>query len=192
MALPTSRNTTYVALAQVKHVDLNDLQDKIIDNNTRLNGGAGAAVVLAVAPSAPFYHTTTQEADYIPATSGNAGHGGQTGDFDCSTGVVVGGSSIFDWVVPIHVRIGETMSIHGEFQMTSAVAGGFLNLLFVDRITGVASIVSSGAIASSTAVQSVSVVTSHVVLFGYYSLQFNFAGGHGGVKVFGVEKLWTR
>lgn len=47
MSLPTSRNTTYAAGAQVKSADLNDFQDKIIDNNTRLNGGAGAAVTLA-------------------------------------------------------------------------------------------------------------------------------------------------
>lgn len=47
MALPTSRNTTYAAGSQVKSADLNDIQDKIIDNNTRLNNGAGAPVTLA-------------------------------------------------------------------------------------------------------------------------------------------------
>lgn len=34
MALPTSRNTTYAAGSQVKSADLNDLQDKVIDEYT--------------------------------------------------------------------------------------------------------------------------------------------------------------
>jgi ethanolamine utilization microcompartment shell protein EutS len=157
-----------------------------------VTGNIAGTATFTNAPSAPFYHTTTAQATYIPASAGNAGHGGQAGDFDMSTGVVFGATTIFDWVVPITATPGETMAIHGEFQMTNAVSGGSVNLLFVDRITGVASVVGTGAIASSVAVQSVSVVTGHAVLFGYYSLQFNFAGGHGGVKVFGVEKLWTR
>lgn len=36
MALPTSRNTTYSALAQVKSADLNDLQDWIINHEGRI------------------------------------------------------------------------------------------------------------------------------------------------------------
>lgn len=36
MALPTSRNTTYSALSQVKSADLNDVQDWIIDHETRI------------------------------------------------------------------------------------------------------------------------------------------------------------
>lgn len=35
MALPTTRNTTYAVGSQVKHDDLNDLQDKIVDQHTK-------------------------------------------------------------------------------------------------------------------------------------------------------------
>lgn len=45
MALPLSRNTTYAAGAQVKSADLNDIQDKIVDNYfvqpRRMPAGAG-------------------------------------------------------------------------------------------------------------------------------------------------------
>lgn len=47
MALPLTRDTTYAPGSQVKSADLNDIQDQIIANNTRLNNGAGAAVILA-------------------------------------------------------------------------------------------------------------------------------------------------
>jgi hypothetical protein len=132
-----------------------------------------------------------QHAEYVPATAGNAGHGGQATGWVMSTGVVTGGSYVFDWVVPVTATAGDMMSVRGEFQTTNAVAGGFVNLLFVDRITGVASIAGSTPIPASFAVQSVSIATNKVALYGYYTVQFNFAGGHGGVKIFGVEKLWT-
>jgi len=51
MVLPTSRNTTYAALSQVKSADLNDIQDKIIDSHNgilRLNALMAAPVRVAL------------------------------------------------------------------------------------------------------------------------------------------------
>lgn len=193
MALPTSRDTTYAPGSQVESADLNDIQDQIIANNTRLNNGAGAQVVLAIAPLAPYWGVSgAGELEMIPPTSGNAGHGGQAADFDCSTGVVIGGSSVFDWVVPVPMTFGQVVRINADFEMTVAVSGGSLNLMRVNGSTGAATVAATIAIPSATGRQSLTVVSGFSPPFGYYSLQFNFAGGHGGVKIYGVEKVWTR
>lgn len=48
--LPSSRNTTYSALSQVKSADLNDIQDWIIDHETRIETGLHGYTYYPVEP----------------------------------------------------------------------------------------------------------------------------------------------
>lgn len=192
MALPTSRNTTYAVNVEVKSADLNDLQDKIIDNNTRLSGGAGAAVSLALAPTAPDYHVTAPHPLLIPATSGGVGDGTFAGNWTTTAGVATGGNPAFDWVIGIPTTYGETIDILAQSKLDTGAAGGLYNLSYVDPLTGTIVPVASVAMPSSSAPQSVTIVVGHVVVLGaYYSLQFAFPLGVT-KHCYGLQKGWSR
>lgn len=192
MALPTTRNTTYAPGSQVKSADLNDLQDQIIANNTRLAGGAGAAVSLALAMTAPDYHVGTAQPLFLSAVNGSAG-GALAAEWSSSAGYMTGSTPAADWTMSIPVTFGETMTLTAYLELLTAVAGGLVNLTRVDPTTGTPTNVASIAIANATGVQAITVVTSHVVVTGaIYTLQFNCTSGAGGKKVYGAKKLWTR
>lgn len=72
MGLPTSRNTTYAVGSQVKHVDLNQLQDDDIAHEARLNGQR--TIVLGLDAFRP-----QTAADWGLADQGESGSSGGTG-----------------------------------------------------------------------------------------------------------------
>jgi hypothetical protein len=73
MALPTSRNTTYVAgVSEVKAADLNDLQDKIIDLYSGKHGDRTLVLPGALAQGTLFQATGAQW-DFSSILSGGTG-----------------------------------------------------------------------------------------------------------------------
>ena len=115
MALPTSRNTTYIATtSEVKAADLNDIQDKIIDENTR-----------AIRPK---NHTPAD--GFVEAGVTAASVDG----FEGSVGSVTGGSSFY--YVPLDLREGDILASVDVFCVEAGTAGEEVTLQLFEDVNG--------------------------------------------------------
>lgn len=165
MGLPSSRDRTYAPGSQVESADLNDIQDQII---------ALSAVT-----------------DWLAAIGGGApGHSGDTAwSSSSSGGYIEGASAGLDWVMPLPVRVGTTITLTAYVWTTAS--GGFVNLVSVDPTNGTVTVVESVAV-GSTGFQSIA-FAAHAVTSGLvYYVQFNMTTGGGTKRIFGIQKAWHR
>lgn len=190
MALPTSRDVTFAPGSQVPSATLNDLQDQIIANNARLNGDATKpAVVLGNAMTAPDYHFTVPRPRMFVAASGFAATGTwvQAGNL-----VVSATAGVAEWIIPVVVESGETIVPRVQLQMGTAVSGGQIFIYRGDAAGGSPVLVSTTAIASSTAFQNIAIASHAVVTSCAYWADISFPSGAGTKEIFAVELGVTR
>lgn len=159
MALPTSRNTTYAALSQVKGADLNDIQDQIITLDGRATAVEARADTLETASE-----TTTVIAQDMRNDTGNWSYA------VVNTGPIVEPHNIHttagnDYLVAdVNVPAGKQVSaISIDCELGTATANAITAQLYRVTSAGVSATKSdSVGAAASTARQTITLTTVSV------------------------------
>lgn len=162
MALPLSRNTNYVADAEVKSVDLNALQDSVIAGlhgaTTRIILPSEAQMVIGAFPAVAGDFWTNANGD----RTGNVGH----------------------VVIPVPLLVGEVITAVKVRGADVDATHKFYGQLFVRDIVGTARTAKSTQIASSGAgaIQAIDLtnITAIALVAGYrYEIDFVVDAGAG-------------
>ena len=164
MALPTSRNTTYIAgVSEVKSADLNDIQDKIVDLNNRF----------------------TSEETCILGAKGN-GPSATIG----TDGSIISSSAGFIFI-PVDLPVGTELT---SMTFTGLRSGGTNpNYLIRETVNSTGAVTDTlMAIGTSASRESLTSAISVTMLTGRtYSLKVE-AGGSSTATLFMVSVSWNR
>lgn len=181
MALPNSRNTTYVASSEVFSADLNDIQDGIVDHESRLDD-------LEADAATQDTRLDDLEAAETVVLNANVGYDHGT-DWARSSGHVDATDatpSLFD--IPIAVKQGHKLTVTARVKHTAATAASMVAVLWRDLDGTPTQVATVDSIASALA-QTLAVVADHVIVAGEsYWLGITY-GGAGGAMTRTVYKI---
>ncbi len=186
MALPTSRNTTYAPLSQVKSVDLNAIQDVLIDHETRVDDAEADIVDHET-------RITSLETDRVVIHANAGNEAGSTDWTRFSLSVEATVASPGAWEIPIPVKEGWLLTVDVHIKHSVAGAGNIVPTLWRTPSAAGLTSVAAGVSTATAAEQDVQVVADHPVVSGNaYWVGFTGAGGAMTRNVYRITVTHTR